>query len=203
MKKKPIHNLKFEYMQLKNAQEALLKSLLQRFHKKIFISDDELRQAHIFLFAEKGLIPLLNDKELFETISYLKEIIELNRFKSIEDLVRFYDLEAENLKNYISDAIQETNDGEVSALSLKDPSFYNNLIRYNSNDDDGLFGFKWNEIIYYQETDVLIPFFVNKDSRSIPLFKSQQHSKEKICEVYSSLISKHKSKVCYEHRQYI
>jgi hypothetical protein len=161
-------------MQLKNAQEAMLKSLLQQFHEKIFINDNELGQTYMFLFSEKGLIPLLNDKKLVETILYLKEIVELNKFKSIEDLVRFYDLEAENLKNYISDVIQETNDVEVSVLSLKDTSFYSNLIRYNSNDDD-----------------------------RITWFKSQQHGKEKICDVYSSLISRHKSKVCYEQRQYI
>lgn len=84
-----------------------LKKLIEMFitSHTIVITNREIRSVNKYLFKNGALtcLPMFVDKELYETVVYLKEMVELKNFKNIHDIRAYYTRLRNDMMNNITD----------------------------------------------------------------------------------------------------
>lgn len=68
---------------------AKFKELLSRFMEKRLLSDESVGMAYNYLFL-KGALPFFTLTELYETVIYLKDVMNTNHLATLDDVFAYY-----------------------------------------------------------------------------------------------------------------
>lgn len=85
-----------------NDSKLKLKELLCKFVDKNLIQDSVVELTHQYLF-EGSFVPIFVNTELFQVVIYLKDIVDKGQFKSIDDILNFYDMKKKKMREFVRD----------------------------------------------------------------------------------------------------
>lgn len=85
-----------------------MKELLIKFHEGIRLINAEYDAIEDYLFGT-GAKPPLKDEGVMRTVSYLNNICTRNGYKSLDDLLNYYDGLRANAEKYFDHLNQRTN----------------------------------------------------------------------------------------------
>src|SRR5262245_16781181 len=104
-------------LQINNSNSGLIK-LLKLFYNNINLNDHELDAINHYLF-KNGTLPFeINIQKYEDTIIYLKDLIDLNHFKSTEDIMRYYHILADSTANELRPVILPENNTSKKNYTL-------------------------------------------------------------------------------------
>lgn len=102
-----------------NINSTDFKNFLSRFFEKDFnISDEVLIKSERFLFNGNVNPGIINHQELEETLADLKDIIERNNLKNLNDLVLYYDKKRKKISD-LFEKLEETDPEEFLAINFQ------------------------------------------------------------------------------------
>jgi len=90
-------------MNLLDINSAILKKILGTLVDDLKMTEEELLRTYEYLFGKRLVMPMFKDKELFEAVEYLKEIIGENNISGVDGLVHYYD----KMKKQFRDSLDE------------------------------------------------------------------------------------------------
>jgi hypothetical protein len=87
-----------------NCNEVKLKNLLSRFVNSNILKPEVLRISYNYLFGQDYTLPLFMNDELYDTIIYLKDLIEINELNDLDDVINHYSKKKKKLEIFIKDS---------------------------------------------------------------------------------------------------
>jgi hypothetical protein len=94
-------------MQLTETQEKLLRDVLDQLMNSYTVSSEELSATHAYLFGQQALPPIFTDKELFDTVLYLREVVGANGVLDINGLVQYYKTRKKGMRDFLTALVAE------------------------------------------------------------------------------------------------
>lgn len=104
-------------MQQRNINRDL-KNLLMHFHDDVNFSDHEMQAIFNYLFKNSSYPKQINNPHYRDTLYYLKDLIDLNCFKSIEDIMSYYHSIASNTANELLSTLNDL--GREQIIKIQD-----------------------------------------------------------------------------------
>src|SRR6185312_8875542 len=90
-------------MQLTEAQEQGLRRVLDQLMTSYKASAEELSATHAYMFGERAMAPFFTDKELFETVLYLRETVLFQELADLDALIRYYEGRKQEMCDYLTE----------------------------------------------------------------------------------------------------
>lgn len=94
-------------MEKLNKMESGLKPLLSRFVDEDLLTPEVLASAGKYLFSNKFNMPFFKNDGLFDTVVYLKDLMEINSLSSLSGVLDYYEKKKRSLRIFINHSIQE------------------------------------------------------------------------------------------------
>ncbi len=91
---------------------AKFKELLARFMEEKLLSDQSVDMAYNHFFR-KGPLPFFTLTELYDTVVYLKDVMDTNHLTTLDDVLDYYERKKRAVRGYI-DSILDTPKGSQS-----------------------------------------------------------------------------------------
>jgi hypothetical protein len=88
-------------MQEKYNADTRLRDLLVRFVEEEKLTPEVVLQTSNYLFDRNQYIPFFKDEELFETVVYLRDLMDLNELCNLDDILCYYQRKKERLRFFI------------------------------------------------------------------------------------------------------
>lgn len=105
-------------MQLTETQEKTLRGVLDQLMTSYRASAEELSATHAYLFGEQSMAPFFRDKELFETVLYLRETVLSHELVDLDALLDYYEERKRQMRVYLTEiASTDDNGGKEEAVS--------------------------------------------------------------------------------------
>lgn len=89
-----------------NDSKLKLKELLCKFVDENIIVDNVIELTYQYLF-EGSFIPLFVNTELYQTIVYLKGVVDKGQFKNVDDILNFYDMKRKKHREFMKDLMNK------------------------------------------------------------------------------------------------
>lgn len=106
-------------MQLTETQEKTLRGVLDQLMTSYRASAEELSATHAYLFGEQSIAPFFRDKELFETVLYLRETVMSHELADLDALLDYYEERKRQMREYLTEIVSTAgNDEAVSAVGM-------------------------------------------------------------------------------------
>lgn len=109
-------------MQLTETKENMLWRVLDQLMTSYTISAEELSDTHAYLFGEQIMAPFFTDKELFETVLYLRETVVSHELADLGALLRYYEERKRQMREYLTEIASgddEVRQSEYQALQTR------------------------------------------------------------------------------------
>lgn len=90
-------------MSYPDVQLNKLKGLLERFHFDVPVDDLELDVINRSIFDPTVVNLTIKDRNLRDTIFYLKDLVKLNGYTCVEELEAFYEHKVNEIRGFIRD----------------------------------------------------------------------------------------------------
>jgi hypothetical protein len=88
-------------MQLTETQELKLRNVLDQLVAAYTASAEELSATHGYIFGELVTAPFFTDKELFETVVYLREMVVAKGLTDLDAVLHYYDNRKHEMREYL------------------------------------------------------------------------------------------------------
>lgn len=105
-------------MQLTETQEKKLCGVLDQLMSGYTINAEELSATHAYLFGAQPVAPFFTDKELFETVIYLRETVIDYELPDLDALLGYYENRKRQVHNFFQNAVAEL---DKKPLSCSEP----------------------------------------------------------------------------------
>jgi hypothetical protein len=113
-------------MQLTETQEQMLREVLDQLMTSYKASVEELSATYAYLFGEHSISPFFTDKELFETILYLRETVVTHALTDLESMLNYYEERKKQMHDYLTeiasmdgDAMQSGHTSDADMYQLR------------------------------------------------------------------------------------
>ncbi len=81
-----------------------LQALLSRFVDPKMLTTELIEMSHRYLFGRGSYLPFFKNTELFETIAYLKDIMNVNCLHDLGDILSYYEEKKRSLNIFIQNS---------------------------------------------------------------------------------------------------
>lgn len=89
-----------------DCNEIKFKDLLSHFICLDLLTPEVLRISYNYLFDQDHTLPFFVNNELYDTIVYLKDLIEINELNDLDDVINHYSKKKKKLEIFIKDSIE-------------------------------------------------------------------------------------------------
>jgi len=97
----------------------ILKRILSIFHDTVNFTEIELTSICEYLFNDRTIQFVLNNPEVFETIEYLEDIIDDNKFVVVEELEQHFKRKETGMRVFIENVMEQLNNEEQVLLPVR------------------------------------------------------------------------------------